>query len=152
MSDKAPLRLAALHSNDADEASALLQAASGPLPGPLPALVEDAVLALQEEIEAAIIKGEPDISLSLEAAELLSIALKTRERPASRPLLTGAERANRYATVELAKALSRQYRAEGMRAGQADERAAKEAARVGGALAWTTIYDRMRRGGKKPKA
>ena len=70
------IRLAALHSSSAEAAQELLfpcDERQTALNRPS-ILIEDAIAALEERVEGAIVEGSTELTLSLQQAELLALA------------------------------------------------------------------------------
>ena len=142
------LRLEVLREPDPEEALRLLfseETAAGPLDFTL--FLEDAITAFEVEIEQSIVREMETVTLSLEHAELLWVALKTRKRPSGRPHLGRFQQATHAASLTLAERLAEQKRRQGIKPGKADEEAAQEASDIGGlygaTLSWTTIHRKM---------
>lgn len=117
-------------------------------------LIEDAVSDFAEHVDEAIRFEQSEISLSVEIAELIAIALKTRKRPASRPKHTKDQQRRRNALAALGRQLKAEYRKTGMTACVAEEEAAKSVAEIGrrsGDIAsWQTMQKLIRSRPKKP--
>lgn len=144
------LRLAAIQLQDSSKARRLLTEAYGAEPPN----ISDSIDVFERRIERAICIGERKITLTIEVAELIAVALKDRRGSVGRARLTRAQRLRNSAAVSLARQLKQENLAKGMRAGEAAEVAAKEAAGLAGAygctLAWTTIMARMSKRDRKP--
>jgi hypothetical protein len=149
------VRLAALHSTDAKEAVELRLPKDEIGEGTDPSdLLEDAVCGLVERIEEAICLGQQEISISVEMGELLAITLKARKRAPNRPRQTKNERLRRGALVAYAKQLKTEHRNAGMRAGDAEQKAAEavasHGAKLGDVASAETIRKLMRSRSKNP--
>jgi hypothetical protein len=148
------IRLAALHSKSADEAISLRLpiAEIGDRADPQ-AIIENALDALVERIEDALCNGEEELLLSLDVAEFIAIALKSRKRPSGRPSLSRDERARRAGIISYGRKVKADLLRAGVPPGEAELRAASEAAALGGQhgdpASPSTILKLMKNRGKK---
>ena len=117
-------------------------------------LLEGAVSGLVEQVEEAISLGRQDLTLDVETAEMLIIALKARPKKQGRQNLTKSQRLRREAIVRHARTLKKKYIKAGMSAGEAAEKAALEAESIANKLGDKAnserILDLMKRRGNKP--
>lgn len=147
-------RLAALHSSNISEAVALRLHCGETGEGWNPELaIENAIEAFTEEVESALCRGQEELVLSVEVAELVALALKTRKKPSHRPRQSRDQRARRAGIIAHALQLKRELRKSGLRAGDAEWRAATIAAAAGGAhgdfVSPETVRKLMKHRGKK---
>lgn len=153
-------RLAALNEPDYDEAIQLrfppeecerLRALG--LPGEAKKLIDQVSGDFVEQVEEAIVQSKNDISLSLEFAELLAFALKTRKRPSNRPKMSRDQQLRRDTLVAMGRRLKSDFRDEGLKAGAAKELAAKTIAQmgrqIGDPVSWQTFLKLIRSRPKK---
>ena len=134
-------RLEAIYSDDIDQAIAIRFPKEEIDVGvDVVKLLEGAVSGLVEQVEEAISLGRQDLTLDVETAEMLIIALKARPR--------------REAIVRHARTLKKKYIKAGMSAGEAAEKAALEAESIANKLGDKAnserILDLMKRRGNKP--
>ncbi|MXP14022.1 hypothetical protein GRI44_04575 [Altererythrobacter confluentis] len=94
-------------------------------------LVEEAASGFSEQVEEAVLLEKGEVILSVEVAELIAIALKTRKRPANRPKLSKDQQVRRNALAALGRQLKSQHMKMGMKAGVAEVQAAKAVAEIG---------------------
>lgn len=151
-------RLAALHSPDIKEAISLrlpkseTETKTGDDWVP-EVIIENALARFLEDIEAALIIGNEELVLTLELAELIALALKTRKRPAHRPRHSRDQNARRAGLIAYALKLKAELRKSGVPAGEAELRAATIVAEVGGQhgdpASPSTIRKLMKHRGKK---
>jgi len=94
-------------------------------------LVEDASTGFSQQVDEAIRLDLGEITLSVEVAELIALALKTRKRPANRPKLSQDQQRRRAALAALGRQLKSQHMKTGMKAGVAEVQAAKAVAEIG---------------------
>jgi hypothetical protein len=126
-------RLAALHSLDFNEAIAIRLPETETGPGWDPhVIVENAIEAFLDDIEAVLCNGEEQITLDVERAELIAIALITRKRAARSPRQTSDQRARRAGLIALGLRLKESLRRSGVPAGEAEIQAATMVAEIGG--------------------
>tara|TARA_R100001244_G_scaffold20643_12_gene21831 strand:+ start:38506 stop:38979 length:474 start_codon:yes stop_codon:yes gene_type:complete len=147
-------RLAAIHTDDVEEAIAMrLPREEIGADGDAFKLIEDAILGLIEQIEEAIYFDLKEVTFSVETAEMIAIALKTRKRQRGKPRETKDEWARRTAIIGFARRRKLMLKEAGMPARQAAEKAALEAEELaislGYKLSSETILDRMKRRDKK---
>ncbi|GAA4010041.1 hypothetical protein [Sphingomonas humi] len=147
-------RLAALHSESAKDAISLRlpPAEIGEREHPQ-AIIENAIDALIEQIEAALSSGQEEVLLSLDVAEFIAIALKSRIRPAGRPRLSRHQKALRAAAISYARKVKAYLVKTGVAPGEAELEAASAAAGFGGEhgdpASASTILKLMKNRGKK---
>jgi hypothetical protein len=148
------IRLAALHSASADDAISLRlpTVEIGEREDPK-AIVENALDAFIEQIEAALCSGQEELLVSLDVAEFISIALKSRKRPAGRPPLSRHEKALRAAVISYGRKVKTDLVKAGVAPGEAELQAASAAAAFGGQHgdpgSPSTILKLMKNRGKK---
>lgn len=148
------IRLAALHSASLNEALSLRLPAVeiGEREDPH-AIIENAIDALIEQIDAALCNGQEEVLLSLDVAEFIAIALKSRKRPAGRPPLSRHEKALRAAVISHGLKVKAALIRGGLSRGEAELQAASEAAAFGGEhgdpASPSTILKLMKNRGKK---
>lgn len=147
-------RLAALHTESAKDATSLrlppLEIGKRANPQ---SIIENAVDAFVEQIDAALCSGQDEIVLSLDVAEFIALALKSRSRSTGRPRLTRHEKALRAAVIFYGRKLKAELIEAGVAAGEAELRAASAAAEYGGGhgdvASAPTILKLMKKRGKK---
>ena len=148
------IRLAALHSSDMEEAISLRlpRTETGERWDPQ-MIIENALEAFIEDIEVALCSGNEELVLSVESAELIAIALKTRKKAAHRPRHSRDQRARRAGIIAYALQLKKKLLKSGVPAGEAELRAATFVAEVGGqhgdVASPATIRKLMKHKGKK---
>lgn len=146
-------RLVALHSDSQNEAIDLLSQAETVSKAKFVSMIEDAIGGFIEEIEHAICTNRSEVNLSVQAAELIAVALKTRRRMSGRPPLSKNERFRRNTLIDYARKRKAGLEATGMTAGEAAEQAASEVAeigkRAGDKASVEFILDQMKRSVKK---
>lgn len=142
------LRLAALHSDSAEDAIQILFPNGLPKLGNGEDVIEDAILALTVIVEDAICRGIDEVHFDLRIAELLSLELKRRRRKRGHPRKSPRKRTLRSATVQYAEAIAASLRKEGYGIEEARFRAAIEAsdraAKSGDHVAASTIERQMK--------
>lgn len=148
-------RLEAIYSDDIDQAIAIRFPKEEIDVGvDVVKLLEGAVSGLVEQVEEAISLGRQDLTLDVETAEMLIIALKARPKKQGRQNLTKSQRLRREAIVRHARTLKKKYIKAGMSAGEAAEKAALEAESIANKLGDKAnserILDLMKRRGNKP--
>ena len=148
-------RLEAIYTDDIDEAIAIrLPKEEIGLGVSVLKLLEGAVLDLVEQVEEAICFDRQDLTLDVETAELLIIALKARPKARGGQKKTKSERLRRAAIVQYGRALKKKNEKAGMPAGKAAEEAALEAEKIAEKLGDKAnserILDLMKRRGNKP--
>jgi hypothetical protein len=147
-------RLAALHSASADEAILLRLAIAeiGAREDPQ-VVIENALDAFAESIEAALCDGREELVLSLQVAELVAIALKSRKKPGGRPRQSRDQKARRAAVIFYGRKMKAVLLEAGLAPGEAELRAASAAAAFGAAhgdyASPATILKLMKNRGKK---
>lgn len=151
------LRLAALLKKDVAMARELLAEAVRPHCLDVEAALDtdEAIEEFQNLVERAITFGSVDVTLSVEIAELVALALKSRVRVGrrGRPPLSRSARLRNEVAITTAKAVKARKKDAGIRGGLAEEEAATELANAGGSrgyrLSPNTIARRLRNGKKK---
>jgi hypothetical protein len=147
-------RLAALHSPTADVAILLRLpiAEIGECEDPQ-TVIENALDAFVERIEAALCDGHEEVVLSLQVAELVAIALKSRKKPGGRPRLSRDQKARRAAVISYGQKMKAALMQAGLPPGKAELHAASAAAGFGAAhgdrASAATILKLMKNRGKK---
>jgi hypothetical protein len=147
-------RLCAIHTDDIKEAIAFrLPREEIGADGDAFKLIEDAISGLIEQIEEAIYFDLKELTFSVETAEMLAIALKARKKRKGRPSGTKDEWTRRTAIIGFARSRKLMFKEMGMPAGKAAAKAALEAEELGKTLGYKlsseTIFDLMKRRGKK---
>jgi hypothetical protein len=141
-------RLAALHTENADEAMAILFPDGLPVVGSGIDAIEAAITALTESIEDAICRGAEDVTFDVEIAELLALELKRRKRKRGRPEKSPRERLLRAATLRYAESRAEVLRKEGHGVEEARTLAAAEASarawKAGDHVAPSTVMREMK--------
>ena len=140
-------RLAALHAKKADDAAAWLSLVLwGEVSPQMTAKhLECSIEELERLVRDAICSGNSELSLPIEIAEAVAVALKSRKRPGGRPKLTRIEQMRNGAAVMTARMLKSEKVGRGMPPGQAEEEAAEEAASEAGKYGCTLSAPTIRR-------
>lgn len=116
-------------------------------------MVEDVGFDFIEHVDEAIRFNQSEVTITVEVAELIVFALKTRKRASNRPKHTRDQQLRRNALAALGRQLKATYRKSGISAGLAEEKAAKAVAEIGLKLgdrvSWQTFQKAIRSRPKK---
>ncbi|MBU0555814.1 MAG: hypothetical protein KKD64_03590 [Alphaproteobacteria bacterium] len=121
------VRLAALHCDNAEDAIEILFPDGMPMLDNGEDAIEAAISALTEIIEDAICKGDGEVHLDLQVAELLALELKRHKRKRGHPRKSARERILRGATLQYAEDIAATLRKQGHGVEEARSLAAAEA-------------------------
>lgn len=142
------VRLAALHSDDAEEAIKILFPDGLPVLGTGEDAIGNAISGLTEIVEDAICRGIEEVHLDLQVAELLTLELKRHKRKRGHPRKSARERILRSATLRFAEGIAASLREKGHGIEEARFLAAAEAsvraAKGGDHVAASTIERQMK--------
>lgn len=143
MSNDPIIRLAALRSENTEDALEILFPDGLPVLDGCADIIGDAIAALREATEDAISCGRDEVRLDIHVAELLALELKRRKRRVGHPAMSADASLRREATLKFAEARFAAFREEGrgIEASRlkAAEEAAARAAKSGDYLAASTI-------------
>lgn len=142
------IRLAALHSDNADEGIEILFPDGLPVLGTGDDAIEAAISVLTEIVEDAICRGSDEVHIDLRVAELLALELKRHKRRRGHPRMSARERILRRATLGYAEGIAASLRKMGHGVEDARSRAAAKAsvraAKSGDYVAASTIERQMK--------
>lgn len=148
MSNEPVIRLIALNSDNADEATEILFPDGVPVSEKGVDAIEAAIAALTETVEDAICRGADEVLFDLRAAELLAIELKRRKRKRGHPTKSGRAQILREATLRYAEDLAKAFRGQGHGVEKARslaaDKASARAAKSGDHVAASTIERQMK--------
>lgn len=148
MSEDPVVRLAALRSENAEDALEILFPDGLPVIDGSADIFEAAIAALREETEDAISRGKDEVRLDIHVAELLALELKRRKRRVGHPVMSADASLRREATLKFAETRFVAFREEGRGVEASRMKAAEEAsergAKAGDFVAATTIVRQMK--------